>query len=60
MRRRNFLRLFAGVAAIYPLSTRAQQADRVRRIGVLIGLAADGAEGQAALTVLVQALQQSG
>lgn len=60
MRRRNFLRLFAGVAASYPLSTRAQQADRVRRIGVLIGLAADGAEGQAALTVLVQALQQSG
>ena len=60
MRRRSFLRLLAGVAASYPLSTRAQQVDRVRRIGVLIGLTAESAEGQAALTVLVQALQQSG
>lgn len=60
MRRRSFLRLLAGVAAGCSMSARAQQTDRMRRIGVLIGLSADSAEGQAALSVLVQELRQSG
>jgi putative ABC transport system substrate-binding protein len=59
IRRREFIALVAGAAA-WPLAARAQQADRLRRIGVLMSLAADDPESQARLAAFAQGLQQSG
>src|SRR5260221_7836886 len=59
LRRRQFLTLLGGAAA-WPLAARAQQGERIRRIGVLHSLAADDPEGQARLTAFVQGLQELG
>jgi len=60
MRRREFISLLGGAAAAWPLATRAQQPDRVRRIGVLMNLASDDAIGQARIAAFLQGLQQLG
>src|SRR5262245_18429586 len=57
--RRDFITLLGGAAA-WPLAARAQQTERVRRIGVLMSTAADDPEGQARIAAFHQGLQQLG
>src|SRR5262245_15218754 len=59
MRRRDFITLF-GTAVAWPVAARAQQADRVRRVGVLMNLGSDDAEGQARNAAFLQGLQELG
>jgi putative ABC transport system substrate-binding protein len=49
-----------GGAAFWPLAARAQQPDRVRRVGVLMNLAVGDPEGEARTAAFVQALQRLG
>jgi putative ABC transport system substrate-binding protein len=59
LKRCEFIALLSG-ATVWPLAARAQQADRVRRIGVLASLAADDPEGQNRFAAFLQGLQDSG
>ena len=59
MRRREFLGILGGVAAL-PVASKAQQAEGVRRVGILNILGSDDPEGQARRAVFEQTLQQLG
>ena len=60
MKRRNFITLLGGAAAVWPLAARAQPAERVRRIAVLMNNAEDDPEGQARAEAFRQGLQALG
>src|SRR5262245_33119515 len=60
IRRRELLVTLGGAAAAWPLAARAQQGERVRRISVLMNLAADDPEGQARIAAFLQGLQEAG
>jgi putative tryptophan/tyrosine transport system substrate-binding protein len=60
MKRRDFMMLLRGAAAAWPLAARAQQPDRMRRIGVLMNVAADDPEAPARVGAFSQGLAELG
>jgi putative ABC transport system substrate-binding protein len=60
MRRREFITLFGGAAAAWPVAVRAQKPDTQRRIGVLMVLGKDDPEAKARITAFRQGLQDAG
>jgi putative ABC transport system substrate-binding protein len=60
MNRREFIALLGGATVARPLAARAQQGERMRRIGVLTGVAADDPEGQVRIAAFLQGLRQLG
>jgi putative ABC transport system substrate-binding protein len=59
VKRREFITLLGGAAA-WPLAARAQQTGRMRRVGVLMTLAADDPEAQARIGAFLQGMQEFG
>jgi putative tryptophan/tyrosine transport system substrate-binding protein len=60
LKRRQFIAVLGGAAATWPLLARAQQAERMRRIGVLMPLASDDPVGQARIAALREGLEKLG
>src|SRR5215475_8759242 len=60
MRRRDFIKVFGGAAATWPVAAPAQQAERMRRIGVMMGYGETDPAAQALVTALRQGLEKLG
>ena len=56
MRRRQLITLLGGAAVSWPLAARAQQSERMRRIGILLPATSDDTEFQARLAAFHQGL----
>jgi putative ABC transport system substrate-binding protein len=60
MNRRGFITLLGGAAAAWPIAVRAQQPERMRRVGVLMSTAADDPQSPVRIAAFLQGLQQLG
>src|SRR5438477_10104569 len=60
VQRRSFLTLLGGAAAAWPRAARAQQPERMRRIGVLMNIPADDQEAQLYMAAFQQGMQELG
>ena len=60
MRRREFIGLVGGAAVTLPLAARAQQTERIRRIGVFMNLAADDPQSSKQISAFVDGLRERG
>jgi putative tryptophan/tyrosine transport system substrate-binding protein len=60
LRRRQFITLLGGAAVAWPLAARAQQADRMRRVGVIQTLAGDDPEERVRIAAFLRGLQELG
>ena len=60
MQRREFITLLGGATAAWPLAARAQQPDRMRRLGVLMAVAESDADVRKGISIFQQTLQELG
>src|SRR5215475_2806033 len=60
MRRRDFIKAIAGSVPVWPLTARAQQGDRMRRLGIITGAAAEESETKVRVTAFLQELKHLG
>jgi putative tryptophan/tyrosine transport system substrate-binding protein len=58
MKRRDFITLLGGTAAVWPIATRAQQGDR-RRVGIFMDLGEQDREGQTRVTAFREGMQKT-